>query len=340
MGPRRAVPLCRLGVDQPEIVRELEGAIFAGVGERHAQPTDFLTIARQAQDVKLTDAEKALLAALADGPVSSARLCRSLSCHRLSSERLEAWGIVRRAGLTPTDLLLVESGSAEVPDSLGMTANHATALAAAQVVARQLGLTVDQLVRQVVAHVVDRVAQEILDKLVGDDTGHGLFPAPPAWKYVLQRMLGHGEGGVLDCRVRVPQPIVAIGAPVAGFIPQVAEKLHTRCLIPSHAEVGNAVGAVIASVTHTVEILVQPHVMGAGTLTFLVHAPSGREKLSHFPEAVERAEEMAVGLAREAVDAAGAEGVSVKVDRQEVIMGKLSEMTVRATATGRPRLQE
>ncbi len=340
VGPRRAIPLCRLGMDWPEIVRELEGAIFTGVGGRHTQPTDFLTIARQAQGIKLTDAEKALLAALADGPVSSAQLCRSLNCHRLPSERLEAWGIVRRAGLTPTDLLLVKSGSAEVPGSLGMTANHATALAATRVVARQLGLTVDQIVQQVIEHVVDRVAQEILDKLVSDATGHSLFPAPPAWEYVLERMLGHSGASTLDCKVQVPQPIVAIGAPVAGFMPQVAEKLHTQCLIPSHAEVGNAVGAVIASVTHTVEILVQPHVIGAGTLTFLVHAPSGRETYKHFPEAVERAEKLAVGLAREVVDAAGAEGVSVKVDRQEVVLGKLSEMTVRATATGRPRLRE
>jgi N-methylhydantoinase A/oxoprolinase/acetone carboxylase beta subunit len=123
-------------------------------------------------------------------------------------------------------------------------------------------------------------------------------------------------------------------------MPQVTEKLHTRCLIPEHAEVGNAVGAVVASVTHTIEILVQPHVMGAGTVTFLVHSPRGREDFNHFPEAVARAEKLAVGLAEEAVRKAGAEGVSVKVDRQEVVLGRLSEMTVRATATGRPRIAE
>jgi N-methylhydantoinase A/oxoprolinase/acetone carboxylase beta subunit len=221
-----------------------------------------------------------------------------------------------------------------------MTGNYAAALAGTRVVAHQLGLAVDELVRRVVEYVVDRVAQEILDKLVGDETGHGLFPAPPGWEFVLQRVLGHGEAGVLDCRVRVPQPIVAIGAPVAGFMPRVAEKLQTECIIPVHAEVGNAVGAAVASVTHTVEILVQPHIVGAGTLTFRVHTPSGPEHYNQFPEAVEHAEEIAVGLAREAVDAAGAEGVSVKVDRREVVLGKLSEMTVRATASGRPRLQE
>jgi hypothetical protein len=78
--------------------------------------------------------------------------------------------------------------------------------------------------------------------------------------------------------------------------------------------------------------------MGAGTLLFLVHIPNGREMLNHFPEAVDRAEEVAVQLAQEAVKEAGGEITSVKVDRHEVVLGKLSEMTVRACATGRPRL--
>jgi N-methylhydantoinase A/oxoprolinase/acetone carboxylase beta subunit len=339
VGPRRALPLCRLGMEHPEIVPELEGAMHAGAGERSTQPTDFLTIVRRPRNVTLTSDEESLLTALANGPLSITHLRYSLDKRRQSSERLEAWGVLRRAGLTPTDLLLVTSGSAEGPGSPGMTGNQAAALAGARVVAHQLGLAVGDLVQQVMEHVVDRVVQEILDKLVTDETGHSLFPAPPSWEFLLQRVLGHGEAGALDCRVQVLQPIVAIGAPVAGFMPQVATKLHTRCLIPEHAEVGNAVGAVVASVTHTVEILVQPHVVGAGTLTFLVHSPRGRERFPHFPEAVARAEELAVELAQGAVRQAGAEGISVKVDRQEVVLGKLSEMTVRACASGRPRLE-
>ena len=38
--------------------------------------------------------------------------------------------------------------------------------------------------------------------------------------------------------------------------------------------------------------------------------------------------------------AARAEPVAVKVERQEVNLSKLSEMTLRATATGRPRMAD
>jgi hypothetical protein len=55
---------------------------------------------------------------------------------------------------------------------------------------------------------------------------------------------------------------------------------------------------------------------------------------------VARAEAIAVELAQKAVREAGAEVSSVKVDRRQVNMGSLAEMTVRACATGRPRLAE
>jgi hypothetical protein len=51
---------------------------------------------------------------------------------------------------------------------------------------------------------------------------------------------------------------------------------------------------------------------------------------------VARAEVTAVELAHEAAHQAGAKAISVKVDRREVAMGALAEMTVRACAAGRP----
>jgi len=84
--------------------------------------------------------------------------------------------------------------------------------------------------------VVDAVAKEILDKLVTAKTGHSLFPAPRAWAFLLEQSLDPEATADLSCHVRVHRPIVAIGAPVTSFIPQVADKLHTQCVIPLHAE--------------------------------------------------------------------------------------------------------
>ncbi len=331
VGPRRAIPLCRLGVEWPDIGRELEGAVHAGAGEMGVQPTDFLTIARPPGGLPLTESEEAILQALRHGPLSISRLCRRLGSHYIPGQRLEELGILRRAGLTPTDVLWSEASD--------IGGYGAAALAGTQVVARQLAISVTELTRQVLEQVVNKVAEEVLDKLVSDETGHSLFPTPPAWGFLLARSLGHGNKETVNCQMQVPQPIVAIGAPVAAFIPQVAAKLHSRCIIPPHAEIGNAVGAVVAGVTYTVEVLVQPHILGAGTVTYLIHSPRGREQAGpSFARAVMRAEAIAVEIARKFVYRAGAKAVSVKVDRKKVTMGKLSEMTVRAYATGQPRM--
>jgi len=326
VGPRRAIPLCRLGDEWPEIVRELESA-----GELDTRPTDFITLSRS-PDGLTSESEEAILHALRRGPMSVARLGRALGNHVVSAERLEASGVLRRAGLTPTDILWSESS--------GIGGNGAAARAGAQALARQLGVSTDELSRRALDQVVDTVAQEILDKLVSDQIGHSLFPAPKAWSFLLEQSLGHENTTALSCRMQVHRPIVAIGAPVASFMPRVADKLYTQCVIPPHAEVGNAVGAIVAGVTHVAEVLVQPHVQGAGTVTYLIHSLQGRETADSFTEAVARAEAIAVELAQEAVHHDGAEIASVKVDRQEVNMGVLSEMTIRACATGRPRIDE
>jgi len=328
IGPCRAIPLCRLGAEWPPVVRELERAAYAGLDEVGIQPTDFATLACSPDGWNLGAAEARVIDVLRQGPAPLFQLYRTLGGHLVPFERLERMGLVRRAGLTPTDILWSELA--------GIGGDGDAARAGAEVVARQLDIAVEKLAEQVLEQVVNAVSREILDKLVSDRTGHGLFPAPQAWDFLLERLLDGGAGAVLGGSLRVRDPIVAIGAPVASFMPQVAARLHTRCIIPAHAEVGNAVGAAVAGITHTVEILVQPHVQGAGTLTYLVHSPRGRQVLDSLDQAVARAEAVAVELATQAAREAGAGAIAVKVDRQCVALGVLSEVTVRACATGRP----
>jgi N-methylhydantoinase A/oxoprolinase/acetone carboxylase beta subunit len=313
------------------VERELQAATHAAAGESDNQLADLLTLAG-APDGLTSESERAIVHALSQGPMTVPRLCRMLGNQTTSTERLEALGILRRAGLTPTDILWSESS--------GVGGSGAAARAGAQVVARQLGVSVQELARQVLEQVVDSVAQEVLDKLVADRTGHSLFPAPRAWAFVLEQSLRPADEQPLRFQMLVRQPIVAIGAPVKSFMPLVADKLHTRCVIPPHAEVGNAVGAVVAGITHVVEVLVQPHVQAGGTVTFLIHSARGRQAADSFGEAVAQAEAIATELAQNAVRESGAELISVKVDRRQVDMGILAEMTVRACATGRPRLAE
>jgi hypothetical protein len=176
IGPRRAIPLCRLGVEWPEIVQELENAAHFGAGELDAPPTDFMTLARP-PDGLTSESEDAVIRALRGGPVAIPRLYRA---HTVPTERLEALGILRRAGLTPTDILWSENS--------GIGGNGLAARAGAQLVARQLNISVEELTHRVLEQVVDAIAKEILDKLVTAKTDHSLFPAPRAWAFLLSNL--------------------------------------------------------------------------------------------------------------------------------------------------------
>ncbi len=74
-------------------------------------------------------------------------------------------------------------------------------------------------------------------------------------------------------------PIVGIGAPVAAWLPAVAEKFHTDLLLPPHYDVANAVGAAAGKVMTVYRILVQNHESEG----ISVYAPWGRK---HYPHGV------------------------------------------------------
>jgi len=86
--PRRAIPLCRLGVDWPEIVKELENAAHVGAGELDAPPTDFMTLARPPDDLT-SESEDVVVRALCGGPIAIARLDRA---HTVPLSGWRRWG--------------------------------------------------------------------------------------------------------------------------------------------------------------------------------------------------------------------------------------------------------
>jgi len=108
--------------------------------------------------------------------------------------------------------------------------------------------------------------------------------------------------------------VVAIGAPVQAYMPRVAERLHTRLIIPPHAEVANAVGAVAGGVVQRHRVLISPIEDGE---TLRVHLPHGVRDFRHLDEAVAHAEEEMDAWIRSQARQAGAVQVEVQMDRMD-----------------------
>jgi N-methylhydantoinase A/oxoprolinase/acetone carboxylase beta subunit len=206
-------------------------------------------------------------------------------------------------------------------------------------VAREFDMGVDELCAQVVDGVSDRVSQALVTKVLSDEGVSPDWEAEPSAVALLRRALGDSQGSDLACDIKLQRPVVAIGAPVEAYMPRVADQLGTELVIPSHAEVANAVGAVTGSVVQQIRVTIQP----LEDKTFRVHLPDGVRDFSKLEDGVRHAEDSVKALVKGMAREAGAEQVDVRVEREDKTAPVRGDRIylgteLRFTATGRPSL--
>ncbi len=336
IGPRRAVPLCLLASEHPTVLAELRQQV--GDPPRHRDlAAQFITLGRTANG-RLAEADDELLADLARGPrpllqINEPKRTGPLLRRRL--EALETWGLVRRAAFTPTDALHV----------LGRFTRWDVEAArlAATVLAGQAGLAVETFCEQVVHGLAQRVATELVSKVCEDAGIRPDWEGQPVAGFLLRQALDGRPDAELQCAFSLPRPVVAIGAPVAAYLPQVAAALHTELVIPPHAEVANAVGAVAGGIIQRRQALISP--LG-GESRVRLHLPDGVHDFAQVEAAVQYAQAVMLPWVEALATQAGAEQVVTQMTRYdqiapvagtvggEVYLG--TELTF--IATGRPRV--
>jgi len=336
IGPRRIVPLCLLASQHPQVAHELQRQLSEDTQDPLAG--QFVTAHRK-PTFELADDDRELLAFLAEGPRSLVTLSERLRYSFLLSrlvERLRAQRLILQAGFTPTDALHA-LGQFERWDS------RAARLGAA-LLAGQADLSVEEFCRRVVEGVSDRVATELVSKVLSDEAALPDWASEPTARALLSRALNGAMESGLDCRLTLKRPVVAIGAPVAAYMPRTAEQLHTELVIPEHAGVANALGAVAGGVVLRMRVLIHP--LEEDSSRFRVHLPDGVRDFDTLTEAVAHAQTVAPPKLETLARQAGADQVEIKLARQDrtapVKGGWGSEIYLDTelvfTAVGRPSL--
>jgi N-methylhydantoinase A/oxoprolinase/acetone carboxylase beta subunit len=312
IGPQRVVPLSLLAQQYPEVLAELETQ--ATVPPRDDVAAQFL-VGRRQPDHRIDEAERAVLARLTRGPVSLSALTRESRYGSLVLRRVEhlvAERLVLRAGFTPTDAL----------HALGRLAlwNAGASRLGARILAAQGRRTVEELCEWVVAGVSDRAATALVSKVLSDEAWLPDWEKEPTAALLLRRAIGDGRpstvngGGELGYALTLRRPVVAIGAPVEAYMPRTAASLHTQLIIPPHAEVANAVGAVVGGVVQRQRVLITPLEEAEAVR---VHLPDGVRDFRVLEEAVGYAEgRMKAWMAAQA-RLAGAGQVEINMVRQD-----------------------
>jgi len=338
VGPRKAMPLSLLAHHAPAILGDLR---TLAVQDRLPDfPTQYAyRNPDRLPPPHLDGLERRAWDALGAEPRRVSNVVRNVpglqALRRLADARL-----VTIAAFTPSDAMHIlgkqHGWNAEAAE-LG-----ARILATYERNARSLdrSATPTQIAERTAEHVVRESARVILATALAHDP----VIEPRAGRYgvlgdqlVEDTIAGRRFSGLVDARLALGTPVIAIGAPVGAYYPEVARRLGAPLSIPEHAAVCNAVGAVAGVVSQTVEIVVNQTTFQV----FRVHDPAGAKDYAEAADALVHARRVAAELALAAALRAGAGDphVETTVTEQLAHMGPsdyLAEAIVRSTATGRP----
>jgi N-methylhydantoinase A/oxoprolinase/acetone carboxylase beta subunit len=250
-------------------------------------------------------------------------------------ERLVTRGLLLHSCFTPTDALHV----------LGefQRWNVEAARLGAQILAARARISVQDLCTRVTAEVSNRVTRELVTKVLSDESALPDWSREPSAVGLLARAMGSWPGSDLDCRFVLRQPVVAVGAPVAAYLPRTAQQLGTELVIPRHAAVGNAVGAVAGGVVQRARVLIRPIEGEQGLRAYL---PEGIKDFRTLDQCVAYACKAASKHLEALARQAGADQVEIHMDRidrlapVQVEWGEdvFVETELMFTAVGRPGL--
>jgi N-methylhydantoinase A/oxoprolinase/acetone carboxylase beta subunit len=309
VGPARQIPLCFLASEHASIRDFLRTFDRAGnANSLNARTLDVLTLRSRRSTLELTDREAKLVALLERQPQPAVLAAQALDLPSpilLPLSRLEGCGMVQRSSLTPTDLLHVNGQFVRW--------DVEAARWALEIFAAMYGRPVDQVLRMGLEAVTRRLFEEIVRREASFENPR-FHVVPEDWQFLLDRAFagGHDDAG-LQVRLTIRRPVIAVGAPAGLLVPPVAEHLDVRIVVPEHADVANAIGAIGSEVVIREEILIQPDM----TVGYVLHGRGERMEFSSLERATEVAVERTRERARQRAIDAGARAPEIVVVRKD-----------------------
>ncbi len=339
VGPRKAVPLSLLAQSFPAVLAQLRS--LAELERLPDHPAQFaLRNPDRAPPAHLSPLERRVWDALALEPRHVSAVVRNTSGLE-ALRRLADSGLASLAAFTPSDAMHVlgrQQGWCREAAECG-----ARILATEERNARGAAAAATPLAicERTYEHVVRATGRVLLEAALAHDPG--LEVGGRGWGLLGDRLIeevvaGRRFSSLVHAQLELARPLIAIGAPVGAYYPEVARRLGAQLSIPEHASVCNAVGAVAGVVSQTVEILVNQPTFKV----FRVHDPAGSEDYADPEPALAHARRVSRDLALAAARRAGAADPHVETSVAEKLAHVgggteyLAEAVARSTATGRP----
>jgi len=339
VGPRKAMPLSLLAQSFPAVLEQIRS--IAALERLPQYPAQFaFRNPDRAPPAHLPALERRVWEALDLQPRHVPTIVRSGSGLE-ALRRLADAGLATLAAFTPSDAMHVldkQHGWCREAAECGariLATEERNGLAA------RAAATPRQICERTYEHVVRETGRVLLAAALAQDPGieaHGRSWGVLGDRLIEEIVAGRRFSNLLTGSLGLVRPLIAIGAPVGAYYPEVALRLGARLTIPTHAAVCNAVGAVAGVVSQTVEIVVNQPTFKV----FRVHDPGGSKDYPDPEPALEHARRVSRELALAAARRAGAADPHVETSVTERLAHSstgddyLAEAVARSIATGRP----
>ena len=190
---------------------------------------------------------------------------------------------------------------------------------------------------------VDQLTEQTVDCLLeaafGEDQAFATEAPETLARHALTKAGLTPHRGVVEVSVKLGVPVIGLGASAPSYYGAVGERLHCPMILPDHAGVANAIGAVAGQVSQRATATVSSPAEGR----FVAHLADGLQVFATAEAALAATEAAVAAEASSRARAAGAVDLRVTVDRavkQVEIEGRTMfiEARLTATASGRPRV--
>lgn len=336
LGPRRVIPVSLMAIEAPKTVHDaLEEQLRASAsGETDAR---FVRAVPGIDAGGLGPRDEALLERIGTDVLPLGRVLKT-RMDGAALTRLGRRGLVQVAGVTPSD-------ASHVLGRLAAWDGQAARMAL-EVVARKrtgsgnrLAEGPEALAQMIVDRLTHQTSLALLETAFSEEeTEFGLAPAALAEHVLMQKGLD-GHRGLVRIESGLAVPVIGLGASAASYYPAVGLRLGCTMILPEHAGVANAIGAVVGRVT----------IRRGGTVTspsegkYRVHLETGPQDYAASEAAMAALEAALTQEARAEAEAAGADDIHVSVQRavkeaQAEARRVFLEAEIVVEASGRPRI--
>jgi N-methylhydantoinase A/oxoprolinase/acetone carboxylase beta subunit len=336
LGPRRVLPISLLAMEAPEVVhRALDSQLRSQVPAEH--DVRFVRAVTGMPAEGLGPRELALLDRIGTEvhPLDAVLKTR---LEQGALKKLVDRGLVQMGGVTPSDASHV-MGNVAVWDA-------GAAQKAMLVLGRRrmgngevLAKSSDMMARMIIDQLTHQTALALLEAAFADETEGFGIPADELARHVLMQRGLRGFRGLVRLDAGLNLPVVGLGASAATYYPAVGEVVGTEMILPEHAGVANAIGAVVGRVT----------MRQSGTITspsegkYRVHLDTGPEDFADRDRAFSMLEDVLRSQTHQQAVDAGAGDIQVIVERDVRTAGVEArevfiEAVVTVEAVGRPRV--